>query len=182
MKQHSDKVFILSFLAILIVISPIFAPNLFCSDEGGAVCRIEWVKKADLPLPHRNGKALACGGKIFYMGGYCPETEELRETSNYEYDPENDRWTTKAKIPIGRSNFAIVSLGERIFIFGGDPLLPNSDVYFAGEDKWKVLTPLTAGRQHIDGVRIGNKIYVAGGCDKEFKATVNVYEGIFLKK
>ena len=135
-------------------------------NKDGSTYRIEWVRKADLPLPHRNGKAVACGGKIYFMGGYCPETEELRESSNYEYDPETDRWIVKTPIPIGRSNFAMASFEDRIYVSGGDPLLPNNDLYFTGEDRWKVVTPITIPRQHIDCGRIGDKIYVVGGLIK----------------
>lgn len=119
-----------------------------------------------MPLPHRNGKAVACGGKIYYMGGYCPETEELREASNYEYDPQMGKWMVKANVPVGRSNFAIASFEGRIFAVGGDPLLPNADLYLTGEDRWEILTPLSIPRQHIDCARIGKKIYVVGGLIK----------------
>jgi len=111
----------------------------------------------ELPLPHRNGKAIACSGKIYFMGGYC---EDVRETSNYEFDPQKNEWTIKADVPIGRSNFAVASLEDRIFVIGGDPVLPDNDLYLTGENKWTVLTPLSIPRQHIDCGRIGNKIYV----------------------
>jgi len=97
------------------------------------------------------------------MGGYCPETREERESSNYEYDPRTDRWIAKAKVPIGRSNFALVSFGFKIFVMGGDPALPNNDLYLGDENRWEALAPLSIPRQHIDAARIGHKIYVVGG-------------------
>lgn len=139
------------------------APNLFDGNGEGPACQIEWSSKAKLPLPHRNGKAVACRGKIYYMGGYCPETEDPRETSNYAYDPQKNEWTTKAAVPIGRSNFAIASLEDKIYVIGGDPVLPNNDLYLADEDRWEVLNPLAIPRQHIDCARIGNNIYIVGG-------------------
>ena len=163
MKRKRFEQFLLSWIIFLIFIHPLSAPHLYCPYQEGPTYRIKWVSKADLPLPHRNGKAVACVGKIYFMGGYCPETEETRETSNYEFDPQKNEWTVKADVPIGRSNFAIASYEDRIFVIGGDPILPNNDLYSAGEDKWKVLTPLTLPRQHIDCGRIGNKIYVVGG-------------------
>jgi N-acetylneuraminic acid mutarotase len=137
--------------------------NLDNDSEDSSICQVKWISKADLPLPHRNGKAVACRARIYFMGGYCPVTEEARETTNYEYDPQKDTWTAKANIPIGRSNFAITSFEDRIFVIGGDPLLPNNDLYLTGDDKWEALTPLSIPRQHIDCARIGNKIYVVGG-------------------
>jgi N-acetylneuraminic acid mutarotase len=164
MRGNIHKHFVLLSVIVLIMLG-CGSPSNDDAEEK-SIDKIEWVKKADLPLPHRNGKAVACMGKIYFMGGYCPETEELREASNYEYDPQGDKWTVKADIPVGRSNFAIASLEDRVFVMGGDPLLPNSDLYFVREDRWKVLTPLTIPRQHIDCVRIGGKIYVVGGLIK----------------
>jgi N-acetylneuraminic acid mutarotase len=163
MKRFRSKQFVLSIIIFLVSINPNTASHLYDNYQEGSVYRIEWISKADLPLPHRNGKAVACSGKIYFMGGYCPETEEVREASNYEYDPQKDKWTIKANVPIGRSNFAITSLEDRIFVIGGDPVLPNNDLYLKAKDRWEVLTPLTIPRQHVDCGRIGNKIYVVGG-------------------
>jgi N-acetylneuraminic acid mutarotase len=167
MKRNGSKQFVLSLIIFLISINPDTASDLYHNKEEDSIYRIKWISKADLPLAHRNGKAIACRGKVYYMGGYCPATEEVRETSNYEYDPQKDHWTIKANVPIGRSNFAITSFEDRIFVIGGDPVLPNNDLYLTREDKWEVLTPLSIPRQHIDCVRIGNEIYVVGGLIKD---------------
>jgi N-acetylneuraminic acid mutarotase len=163
MKGNSMRKIVLSFVALLISMNHYAASNLHQKDDANPTYQIQWVSKATLPLPHRNGEAIACKGKIYFMGGYCPDTEEVRENSNYEYDSQKDKWTIKADIPVGRSNFAIASFEDRIFVIGGDPVLPNNDLYLPGEDKWEVLAPLTLPRQHIDCGRIGNKIYVVGG-------------------
>jgi N-acetylneuraminic acid mutarotase len=148
----------------IISITPLIAPDEPCRSYGeDATFSVKWTAKANLPLPHRNGKAVASGGRIYFMGGYCPETEEEREASNYEYNPQKDSWAAKAKIPVGRSNFAIASFGARIFVVGGDPVLPNNDLYVTDEDRWRKLAPLLFPRQHIDGARIDGKIYVVGG-------------------
>jgi N-acetylneuraminic acid mutarotase len=181
MEGNSLRKLVLSFVILLISINHNVASNFFNSNEEVSIYQIKWISKAGLPLPHRNGKAIACNGKIYFMGGYCPATDEVRETSNYEYDLQKDKWTIKSDVPVGRSNFAIASFKNRIFVIGGDPVLPNNDLYLAGEDKWEVLTPLSIPRQHIDCGRIGNKIYVVGGCDKEFQAYDSVYEGIILE-
>lgn len=158
---------ILSSIIFLVSINQTFASTLDSDNEDSSVYQIKWISKADLPLPHRNGKAVACGNKIYFMGGYCPRTEEARETTNYEYDPQKDTWTVRANIPVGRSNFAMTSLEDRIFVIGGDPVLPNNDLYLTTDDKWKALTPLSVPRQHIDCARIGNKIYAFGGLVKD---------------
>jgi N-acetylneuraminic acid mutarotase len=168
MKGNDMRKFLLSAAIFLVSINLVSmnhnAAGNLCKENGeGPLYRIEWVSKASLPLPHRNGKAVACGGKIYFMGGYCPETEEVRETSNYRYDPQKNEWTVKADVPIGRSNFAITSFESGIFVIGGDPVLPNNDLYSTSKDKWEVLAPLSLPRQHIDCARIGSKIYVVGG-------------------
>ncbi len=156
--------FILAIVVFAISINPLIALTIpYQAQEGDDVYPIKWTAKANLPLPHRNGKAVASGGKVYFMGGYCPETEEEREASNYEYDPQKDSWAAKTKIPVGRSNFAIASFGPDIFVIGGDPVLPNNDLYVTDEDRWEALAPLSLPRQHIDGARIGRKVYVVGG-------------------
>jgi len=133
MRRKISKHCVLSSIIVFIFLG-CSSPSNDNTDES-SIYRIEWIAKADLPLPHRNGKAIACGGKIYFMGGYCPETEEVRETSNYEYDPQRDKWTIKADISVGRSNFAIASFEDRIFVIGGDPVLPNNDLYLPDDDK-----------------------------------------------
>jgi Kelch motif len=160
---------ILKSLAQLSILQLIFIANNFASNPinksnlNDTVYKINWVLKADLPLAHRNGKAVASNGRIYYIGGYCTETEESWETSNYEYDPQEDKWQVKEKIPIGRSNFAIASFENRIFVIGGDTLLPGNDCYLPEEGEWKTLSSLLIPRQHIDCGRIGKEIYVVGG-------------------
>jgi len=158
-----SRAFIPPFVLLFIFISTFRATSSQGDLEDAGVCPINWVAKANLPLPHRNGKAVSSGGKIYFMGGYCPATEEQYESSNYEYDPQKDRWTAKAKIPVGRSNFALASLGHSLFVIGGDPFLPNNDLYLADENTWKGLAPLSIPRQHIDCGIIGSKAYVVGG-------------------
>ena len=148
--------------------------------ENAGVRPIKWIARANLPLPHRNGKAVSSGEKIYFMGGYCPATEEDFESSNYEYDPQKDSWTAKAKIPVGRSNFALASLGRKIFVIGGDPLLPNNDLYLTDENRWEGLAPLSIPRQQIDCGIIGSKVYVVGGRIRDPNApitpTVEIYD------
>jgi N-acetylneuraminic acid mutarotase len=166
MKKEISKQFVLIFVIFIVFMNLRAASYLDYDYQEGPVYRIKWISKADLPLPHRNGKAVACRGKIYFMGGYSPETEDVRETSNYVYDPQKDEWAVKADVPTGRSNFAVASFEERIFVIGGDPLLSNNDLYLPAENKWEVLAPITIPRQHIDCGRIGNKIYVVGGLIK----------------
>ncbi len=158
-----SRAFIPPFVLLFIFISTFRATSSQGDPENAGVSPIKWVVKANLPLPHRNGKAVSSGGKIYFMGGYCPATEEQYESSNYEYDPQKDRWTAKAKIPVGRSNFALASLGHSLFVIGGDPFLPNNDLYLADENTWKGLAPLSIPRQQIDCGIIGSKAYVVGG-------------------
>lgn len=161
------RTFVLPFVLGSIFVSAFSTTGAQSEPERGGVRAIRWTAKADLPLPHRNGKAVSSGGKIYFMGGYCPATKEWCESSNYEYDPEKDSWTAKARIPVGRSNFALVSLDRKIFAVGGDPVLPNNDLYLPDEDRWAGLAPLSLPRQHIDGGLIGNQIYVVSGMGKD---------------
>ena len=158
-----SRAFIPSFVLLFIFISTGRTTSSHGDLENAGVCPLQWIAKANLPLPHRNGKAVSSGEKIYFMGGYCPATEEEYESSNYEYDPQKDSWTAKAKIPVGRSNFALASLGHKVFVIGGDPVLPNNDLYLTDENRWEGLAPLSIPRQHINCGIIGDKVYVVGG-------------------
>lgn len=172
--------FIPLFVLLFILISSCRTASSHGDPESAGVYSIKWIAKANLPLPHRNGKAVSSAGKIYYMGGYCPATKEDIESSNYEYDPQKDRWTAKARIPVGRSNFALASLGHKIFAIGGDPFLPNNDLYLTDENRWEELAPMSIPRQHIDGGIVGDKVYVVGGTTSDPNArvtpTVEIYD------
>jgi len=167
-----SRSFIPPFVLLFIFISTGRTTSSHSDLENAGVCPIKWTAKANLPLPHRNGKAVSSGEKIYFKGGYCPATKEEYESSNYEYDPQKDRWTAKAKIPVGRSNFALASLGHRIFVIGGDPVLPNNDLYLTDENRWEGLAPLSIPRQHIDCGIIGDKVYIVGGKIRDPSAPV----------
>lgn len=167
-----SRSFIPPFVLLFIFISTGRTTSSHSDLENAGVCPIKWTAKANLPLPHRNGKAVSSGEKIYFMGGYCPATKEEYESSNYEYDPQKDSWTAKAKIPVGRSNFALASLGHRIFVIGGDPVLPNNDLYLTDENRWEGLAPLSIPRQHIDCGIIGDKVYIVGGKIRDPSAPV----------
>ncbi len=172
--------FVAPFALLLIFAGVLGAASAPGDPDDAGVCLITWTAKANLPLPHRNGKAVSSGEKIYFMGGYSPATKEPFESSNYEYDPKENRWTAKAGIPVGRSNFAMASLGHKIFVIGGDPFLPNTDLYLTAEDRWEGLAPLSIPRQHVDCGIIGNKIYVVGGTTEDPGAritpTVEIYD------
>lgn len=124
---------------------------------------IQWTQKNKLPKACRNGNATACNGKVYFMGGYSDLTPERFESSNYEYNPTTNSWTSKADMPTGRSNFAMVTINDKIYAIGGDPFSPQNEVYNPVTDSWKTLKPMPTPRQHINCAAVDGKIYIIGG-------------------
>jgi len=124
---------------------------------------IQWTQKQSLPNAYRNGGAIACNGKVYYMGGYCDSTPERFEKANYEYDPATNIWSKKTDIPAARSNFAMAAIDGKIYVIGGDPFSPKNEVYNSVTDSWDSLKIILTPRQHISCAVVEGKIYIAGG-------------------
>jgi N-acetylneuraminic acid mutarotase len=124
---------------------------------------IQWTQKQSLPKPFRNGSAVSCKGKIYFMGGYCDATPERFEKSNYEYEPSTDTWSIKMDIPTGRSNFALANIDDKIYVIGGDSFSPKNEVYSPTTDSWDSLQTMLTPRQHISCATVDGKIFVIGG-------------------
>ena len=124
---------------------------------------IQWTERKSLPKAYRNGNAIACNGKIYFMGGYCASSPERFGKTNYEYNPDTNIWTKKADMPTGRSNFAIATINDKIYAIGGDPFSPQNEVYCPATDSWKTLQPMLTPRQHINCAVVEGKIFVIGG-------------------
>ena len=124
---------------------------------------IEWTQKQSMPFACRNGRAISCSNKIYFMGGYSSSTKKRFAKSVYEYDPEEDTWKQKTDMLTGRSNFALVEFAEKIYAIGGDPFSPKNEMYDPAVDSWVVLKPMLTPRQHVNGVSVNGKIYVIGG-------------------
>ena len=119
------------------------------------------------------------------MGGYCTETEEVREDSNYEYDPESDMWESLPDLPVPILAPGIAVIKGKIFVIGGSAIENGAQtasdrvyVFDVSKNSWGTSTRLPKGIQFPGVTFIDDRIYVIGGCDKEFKAYAGVYEGI----
>jgi N-acetylneuraminic acid mutarotase len=149
------KMIILSLLFILILASISFG-------ESNSAKKIIWNKKADLPSARRNGAAMACNGKIYYVGGYAQPSIAPLNTI-FEYDPGTDTWEKKSAKPTKCSNLALATIDAKIYAIGGDPFLNKNEVYNPSADSWESKASMPTKRQHVKCGVVNGKIYVMGG-------------------
>jgi len=204
------------------------------SEESSAY-RIEWVKRADLPLPHRNGKAVACRGKIYEqkipavatdsievydiernewemgkplrearqgvqvaavdgklyaIGGAYDHRKNYALSSAFErYDFESETWESLPAMPVAVLGPGIAVFEDKIFVVGGSTIQGESQdasdkvyVFDTAKNMWGEASPLPMGIQFPAVSCMDGRVYVIGGCDKEFKASASVYQGIVSRR
>jgi hypothetical protein len=71
MKRLILSLFTLPFLLVVFITFHLFFSNVSLGQN------IYWLQKQNLPDSYRNGDSVSCGGKIYFMGGYCDATPEI---------------------------------------------------------------------------------------------------------
>jgi N-acetylneuraminic acid mutarotase/L-ascorbate metabolism protein UlaG (beta-lactamase superfamily) len=145
------------FILVIIILTTYITANEF-----------EWNKKANLPTTARNGAAVTCGNKVYFMGGSGSLVK------NYEYDPTTDTWTNRKNLLTMGWNLALGTVKGKIYAFGGDFFMNRNEVYDPVTDSWKKLTPMPTARQHLKCGVVNDKIYVLAGLEQ---GTVQANEG-----
>ncbi len=137
-----------------------------------------WGTGPTLPVALVGGDMVACGGKLYYIGGDATQVTGTGTNTVYEYDPSTMNWATKAPMPVSRTGHGAVCWGDSvIFVIGGPWATTGTDrdvfYYRIATNTWGTIPsslPAGAGRRAF-GIGIsGNKIIIAGG-----------YAGAFLK-
>ncbi len=133
--------------------------------------------KANMPGA---GAWACCGGVVnnkLYVTG-----SEYNVGTTYEYDPENNIWSTKATLPIGRGWAAAVGAGGKLYVSGGsdasgNPLLDCWE-YDPTANSWTQKANLPGPRIYHTMVAYQDTIiYVLGGSiDGTVSADRTVYK------
>jgi N-acetylneuraminic acid mutarotase len=129
-----------------------------------------WEIKEPIPTPRRGLGANVVNGKIYFIGGYVPDSSSSTGFSvlslNEVYDPETDSWTMKAKVPTAASSSVSAVVDSKIYVLGQG----LNQIYDANTDTWSLGTPLpnsSIGVAHAiaaTGVNALKRIYrFAGG-------------------
>jgi N-acetylneuraminic acid mutarotase len=141
----------------------------------------QWVSKKDLLYARSDMAAVACGKKIYIIGGLQnnPVVGTVLDTVT-EYDPIFDKIKVLAPMPSTRYRFAAGCIADTdIIVAGGFDSVANSDAasplttnsvisYNIKSDKWTVLPALPTPRADVTGSVIDGKFYVVGGYEKDY--------------
>lgn len=131
-----------------------------------------WSTKESLPGRIRNFGITVLNDKIYAMGGYqyADEPQFRYNDQLYEYDPENDKWTTKSHMPIGSEYMGAAACNGKIYTFGGynyyaggDKYVRRVDEYDPALDKWTQKTTMPSPKSGFGITSANGKIYLAGG-------------------
>ena len=117
----------------------------------------------------RGGLGVAVvNGKIYAIGGYNLDSGYL--TTNEEYDPATDTWTTKKPMPTPRTDLAIAVYQNKIYVIGGHRLVVGgyevfgtNEVYDPLTDTWETKTSMPTNRSGLCANVVNGKIYLIGG-------------------
>jgi hypothetical protein len=122
-----------------------------------------------MPTARASLGVAAVNGKIYAIGG---ENFSAYFSTNEEYDPATDTWTTKKPMPTSRSGLAVAVYQNKIYAFGGmagrpsevsDPFLGATEVYDPETDMWETKTQMPTRRAWLCANVVKDKIYLIGG-------------------
>src|SRR3989339_788004 len=103
-----------------------------------------WTQKADIPTPRLVASASVVNGKIYVIGGWDVNINEL--ANNEMYDPLTGSWEIKAPLPTPRGCLLTAVVNDSIYAIGGgyssyklkvevyDPVTNTFILFFQAED------------------------------------------------
>ena len=126
-----------------------------------------WDTKASMPTARGALAAVAVNGKIYAIGGQYSDGSNIYYLStNEEYDPSTDSWTTKASMPTARSVLAAAAVNGKIYAIGGyrpSSYLSTNEEYDPSTDSWTTKASMPTARPYLAAAAVNGKIYAIGG-------------------
>jgi N-acetylneuraminic acid mutarotase len=134
------------------------------------------VARGGLGVAVVNGKIYAIGGSTL-KGGGGTQSGPLPQTggpvsTNEEYDPATNTWTTKASMPTARFNFAIVAYQNKIYCIGGTLGVESThkwidydvnEAYDPATNTWETKSSMPTPRDSLQAHVVNDKFYLIGG-------------------
>jgi N-acetylneuraminic acid mutarotase len=118
------------------------------------------------PMPTaRGGFGVAVvSGKIYAIGGL--NGNNLPISTNEQYNPQTNQWTSKTSMPTPRTGFAVAVYQNKIYVIGGtvgNGYVGNNEVYDPTTNTWETKTSMPTPRADLCANIVNDKIYVIGG-------------------
>ncbi|MDP5273528.1 M56 family metallopeptidase [Chengkuizengella axinellae] len=142
-----------------------------------------WTQLASMNQTRDNHTTVVIDGKIYVIGGFSYDGEELRYLSDVEmYDPEMDTWTQLAGLNQARAYHETEVLDGKIYVLGGhgdgedDRVLSSVEVYDPTTNTWTQLATMNEARFHFESAVMNGKIYALGGQSDNVLSSTEVYD------
>ncbi len=133
-----------------------------------------WTTGANLPDFKAGGDLVACGSKIYYVGG-GNTIISLGNAAQYVYNPATGGWLSIADIPTPVTGNVAESYRDSLIycmLGGWNTYETLIQVYNVNSNTWSQATPITSGngRRSFAGGILGGKLFVAGGFSSAFRS------------
>lgn len=132
-----------------------------------------WSNGTGTPAPKSGGDLVACGGKIYYIGGGSLSIA-VASPEAYVYNPVTGAWSSIANIPVPVSgNVAECYRDSLIYCMmgGWNTYETLIQVYNVNTNTWAQATQMPSGngRRSFAGGILGNKLFVCAGWSSDFR-------------
>jgi hypothetical protein len=126
----------------------------------------QFTSVAPLPVPLDGAAAASLGdGRVLVAGG---ESNGVRQSAAYIYDPTTNSWSGAASMPTALVAPGAFPLGNgKVLVAGGtdgvtDPL-SSAEVYDASTNTWSPASPLQTARRNFGAAALGDGHLLAAG-------------------
>lgn len=170
MKKLQSKL-MMPILVIILFLSSISSLNVNAQEENS------WTTLTPMKQPRTHFGLEVVNNKIYAIGGDNGRVlGDIQHpgitltgsvlTSNEEYDPTLNTWTTKTPMPTARSSFATATINNKIYCIGGytgymgSQTISTNEVYDPATDTWETKTPMPTHSRKVTANTIESKIFV----------------------
>ena len=132
-----------------------------------------WSTGTGTPAPKAGGDLVACGGKIYYIGGGSTAIA-LATAECYVYTPSLGSWSVIADLPTPVSGNVAESYRDSLIycmLGGWNTYETLIQVFNVNTNSWAQATPIPQdnGRRSFAGGILGNKLFVCAGFSSAFR-------------
>jgi N-acetylneuraminic acid mutarotase len=157
--------------ALALTLSLALLMSAVAGTSSGYAAEDSWVSKTPMRQA-RNCRVAVVNDKIYAIGG--------GNSTNEEYDPATDTWTSEAPMPTHRVSFGIAVYQNKIYCVGGlngTGVTGVNEFYDPATNTWETKAFMPTPRSDLQANVVNGKIYLIGGVENDYPLALNeVYD------